>query len=60
MTGYGARWAALALAVFSVVAALLFHHDFADKTQFIMFLKNLSIAGGLLLLFAQAETGNRS
>ena len=44
------RIAALALAAFTVLAALLFHANFADPMQQIMFLKNLSIAGGFLLL----------
>jgi putative oxidoreductase len=46
------RVAALALAAFTVLAALLFHANFADTMQQIMFLKNLSIAGGFLLLAA--------
>ena len=50
--GFKARWAALALAGFSVVSALLFHLDFGDQMQSIMFMKNLSIAGGLLILAA--------
>jgi putative oxidoreductase len=44
--------AALALAAFTVLAALLFHANFADPMQKINFLKNLSIAGGFLLLAA--------
>jgi len=50
--GFQTRIAAFALAVFSISAAAIFHHDFADQMQMIMFLKNLSIAGGLLLLSA--------
>jgi len=50
IAGYQTRVAALALAVFTVVAALLFHNDFADQNQFIHLLKNLAIAGGLLQL----------
>ena len=49
--GLGARLAALALAGFTIVAALLFHRDFADPMMIAMFMKNLAIAGGLLLLF---------
>lgn len=44
------RPAAAALAVFSVVSALLFHHNFADQMQLINFMKNLAMAGGLLML----------
>lgn len=48
--GYKTPIAAFALAGFSVLAAVLFHADFADKMQMIMFLKNIAMAGGLLLL----------
>lgn len=44
------RWAALGLAAFSLLAALIFHADLGDSVQFVLFLKNLAIAGGLLLL----------
>jgi putative oxidoreductase len=52
LVGYQTRLAALALAAFSVAAALGFHHDFADQNQMIHFLKNLAIAGGLLQVVA--------
>ncbi len=52
VAGLWTRIAALALAAFTVLAALLFHANFADPMQQIMFLKNLSIAGGFLLLAA--------
>jgi putative oxidoreductase len=55
--GYKARWAALALAIFTLLAAILFHDfwaaDAAQKmNQQINFLKNLAIAGGMLMVFA--------
>jgi putative oxidoreductase len=50
--GLFSRWAALGLAVFSVIAALIFHTNFADQMQAVSFMKNLAIAGGLLLLYA--------
>jgi putative oxidoreductase len=51
--GFFTRWVALALAVFSLVAAVLFHlPHFADQGQAINFWKNLSIAGGFLVLAA--------
>lgn len=49
--GLFTRWVAAALAGFTVIAALIFHFDFADQIQSIMFMKNLAIAGGLLLVF---------
>lgn len=50
LLGIGARTAALLLSGFSIVTALVFHRDFGDQIQQIMFLKNVSMAGGLLLL----------
>ena len=43
---------AIAIAVFTVAASLVAHTDFADQIQLLMFLKNLSITGGLLVLAA--------
>ena len=50
VVGYQTRWAALGLAVFSILSALIFHNNVADQAQMINFMKNLSIAGGLLVL----------
>jgi len=55
--GLYTRWAALALAAFSVLAALVFHDFWAvpeaqKMAQNINFMKNLSIAGGMLVLAA--------
>jgi len=48
VAGFQTRIVALALAVFTVATALLFHNDFADQNQMIHFLKNIAITGGLL------------
>ncbi|MCG8313224.1 MAG: DoxX family protein [Pseudomonadales bacterium] len=48
--GYQARLAALALAGFSVISALLFHANFSDQMQMMSFMKNLTIAGGFLMI----------
>lgn len=50
--GYRVRPVAAALAVFSVVAAALFHNQLGDQNQFAHLLKNVSMAGGLLLVTA--------
>jgi putative oxidoreductase len=50
--GFKTRLVALAVAIFSVAAALSFHHNFADPDQLIHFLKNISMAGGLLQVTA--------
>ncbi|KQY52247.1 DoxX family protein [Lysobacter sp. Root494] len=52
LAGVFTRWTALALAVFSVASAMLFHANLADQVQAIMFWKNFAIAGGFLLLAA--------
>lgn len=52
ITGLLTRVSAVGLAVFSVVAAVLFHGDFGDQNQSIHFMKNLAIAGGLVMLAA--------
>ena len=38
------------LAGFSLASAFLFHANFADQIQSIMFMKNVGLAGGFLLL----------
>jgi putative oxidoreductase len=48
--GWQVKWSALALAGFTIVSAIIFHSNLADQMQMIMFMKNWSIAGGLLLL----------
>ena len=55
--GFKARWAALALAIFTLAAAILFHNYWAAEAaqkmgQEINFWKNVSITGGMLLAFA--------
>ena len=50
VVGWKIRYAAFALAGFTILSALMFHLNFADQIESIMFMKNLAIAGGLLLL----------
>ena len=50
MVGWHTRVAAFLLAGFSLLSAVLFHANFGDQMQMIMFMKNLSIAGGFLLI----------
>lgn len=49
--GLFTRLAALGLAVFTLLAAVLFHGNIGDQSQFIQFMKNLSITGGFLVLW---------
>ena len=57
LVGFGTRWAALALAVFTAVAAFFFHDYWSmpaeqQMMQQLMFGKNLAITGGLLAFAA--------
>lgn len=53
MVGYRTRLVAALLAGFSILTAALFHGNVADPAQQILFLKNLGLAGGFLLLLAR-------
>jgi putative oxidoreductase len=48
--GWKTRAAACLMAGFSLLTAVIFHNNLADQIQMIMFFKNLSIAGGFLVL----------
>lgn len=57
IAGFQTRWVALVMAVFTVITGLFFHNFWALPAEQvgvnqIMFLKNLSIAGGLLMISA--------
>ena len=53
MLGWHTRIAAFLLAGFSLLSALLFHANFGDQMQMIMFMKNVAIAGGFLMIVSQ-------
>lgn len=48
--GFLTRFTALFTAAFTVLTAFLFHSNFAEGVNQLMFMKNLSIAGGFLVL----------
>ena len=50
IAGWKTKWTSVVLAAFTVVAGVIFHNNFADQTQMIMFMKNIAIAGGFMLL----------
>jgi len=57
IVGWQARWAALALAAFTLLASVLFHNYWAmpaeqQMMQQLMFMKNLAVIGGLLAVVA--------
>jgi putative oxidoreductase len=48
--GFLTRFTALFTAAFTVLTAFMFHSNFAEGVNQLMFMKNLSIAGGFLVL----------
>ncbi len=52
IAGWKTRLTAFLLAGFTLLSGLIFHSNFADQMQMVMLLKNVAIAGGLLLLVA--------
>ena len=50
LIGFLTRPAALALGVFSIVAAVLYHFVPADQAQMTNFMKNIALGGGYLAL----------
>lgn len=48
--GFQTRIMALLAAGFCLVTAALYHTNFADQIQIVMFLKNLGLAGGFLMI----------
>ena len=52
VAGLLTRPAALALAGFCLLTAIIFHHNFADLNEIIQFGKDIGLAGGFLILAA--------
>jgi putative oxidoreductase len=50
--GWKTRVTAFLLAGFTMATGVLFHSNFADQIQMVMFLKNVAITGAFLLLVA--------
>ena len=60
--GWKTRWAALLILIFTALVTLVFHHFWSASpdeatTQQLMFLKNVSVMGGLLMLVAFGPGG---
>ncbi len=50
IAGFQTRSVALALAGFSLLSAFVFHNQLGDQMQFILFMKNVAMAGGFFFL----------
>ncbi len=51
LLGYQTKIAAFLLGGFTILTAIIFHSDFGQQMQMILFMKNLAISGAFLLLF---------
>ena len=50
--GYKTRFSALIMALFTLSVALIFHTNFDNQMELIIFLKDIAIAGGFLIISA--------
>ena len=50
--GYKTRISASIMALFTLSVAIIFHTDFQNQMELIMFLKDIAIAGGFLIIAA--------
>ena len=50
--GYQTRISASVMALFTLTVAIIFHTDFQNQMELIMFLKDIAIAGGFLIIAA--------
>ena len=50
ITGYRTKWAASVMALFTFTVAIIFHTNFNEGMQMILFLKDIAIAGGFMII----------
>ena len=50
ITGYRTKWVASVMALFTFTVAIIFHTDFSEGMQMILFLKDIAIAGGFMII----------
>ena len=52
IVGYKTKWAASIMALFTFAVAIIFHTDFSEGMQMMLFLKDIAIAGGFMIIIA--------
>ena len=52
IVGYKTKWAASVMALFTFTVAIIFHTDFSEGIQMMLFLKDIAIAGGFMIIIA--------
>ena len=50
IAGYKTRWIASIMALFTFAVAIIFHTNFSEGMQMILFLKDIAIAGGFMII----------
>ena len=50
IVGYRTKWVASVMALFTLTVAIIFHTDFSEGMQMMLFLKDLAIAGGFIII----------
>ena len=50
--GYKIKWTASIMALFTFTVAIIFHTDFSEGMQMMLFLKDIAIAGGFMIVIA--------
>ena len=50
IVGYKTKWVASVMALFTLTVAIIFHTDFSEGMQMMLFLKDLAIAGGFIII----------
>ena len=56
-SGWHARWGAMALGLFCLATAVLFHTNFSSRNELLHFEKDLAIAGGMFVLMVHGPGG---
>ena len=48
--GYRTKWAASVMTLFTFTVAIIFHTNFSEGMQMMLFLKDIAIAGGFMII----------
>ena len=48
--GYRTKWAAMVMALFTLIVATIFHTNFSEGMHMMFFLKDIAIAGGFMII----------
>ena len=52
IVGYRTKWVASVMAIFTFAVSIIFHTDFSEGMQMMLFLKDMAIAGGFMIIIA--------